>query len=184
MTDVDQQARGGPDGQPRVLVVEPKRDYLAVLARRIAEAGYRPVGADAPQAAMAELRRQPVALVLAELAMPANGGIELVRMIRDETALRDMPVLLIAGRSDNEAAVEAFASGADGIVRKPFHFEVLIARIGREIERARSVAGLREDNAALDARVVSRSIELGEMRDRWLAAESERLRLDRLVGKR
>lgn len=167
--------------QPRVLIVEPRRDYLAVIARRLAEAGYRVATADGAQSAMAELHRQPVTLVLAELKMPANGGIELVRMIRDDTVLRDLPVLMVAGRSDNDAAVEAFAAGADGIVRKPFHFEVLIARIAREIERARSVGELRGDNAALDARVVTRSIELGEMRERWLTAEAERARLERLV---
>lgn len=169
--------------QPRVLIVEPRRDYLGVIAKRLAAAGYRVATADGPQAAMAELHRQPVALVLAELKMPANGGLELVRMIRDDTIVRDLPVLTVAGRSDHDAAVDAFAAGADGIVRKPFHFEVLIARIAREIERARAVGELRGDNAALDARVVTRSIELGEMRERWRTAETERARLERLVGK-
>ena len=167
--------------QPRVLIVEPKRDYLAVIAKRISEAGYRIATADGPQPAMAELHRQPIALVLAGLKMPADGGLELVRMIRDDTIVRDLPVVMIAGRSDNDAAVEAFAAGADGVVRKPFHFEVLVARIAREIARARSLGELRGDNAVLDARIVTRSIELGEMRERWLAAETERARLERLV---
>ena len=47
-----------------------------------------------------------------------------------------------------------------------FHFEVLIARIGRRIERARSVQRLQQDNAALDARVVERAIQIGELRER------------------
>ena len=43
--------------RPRVLIVEPKRDYLGVLASRIADAGYRVVTADTPQSALAELYR-------------------------------------------------------------------------------------------------------------------------------
>jgi len=72
-------------------------------------------------------------------------------------------------------------SGADTVIAKPFHFEVLIARIGREIERSRQLAKLRNDVAALDARVVGRAIELGEMRDRWLASEAELRRLQEKI---
>ena len=50
-----------------------------------------------------------------------------------------------------------------------------------EIERSRALAKLQHDNAALDARVVGRAIELGEMRDRYLASEAEVRRLQDLV---
>ncbi len=187
--DLSGAALTGGQGSPgaaanpaRVLVVQPNRNYLGVLSRRISEGGYRVATADGTQAAMAELNRIPVDCVLADLYVP-GGGAELVAMIRDDAMLRDLPVILIAGRSDSQAAVRAFAAGADGVVIKPFHFEVLVARIGREIERAKGVAELRGDNATLDARVVSRAIELGEMKERWLASEAERRRLEGIVGK-
>lgn len=168
--------------RPRILIVEPKRDYLGLLARRISEGGFRVATATDPQAAMAELHRLPVSLVLAELMMPnGGGGLELVRMIRDDSVLRDIPLLMITAKSDNDAAVLALAAGADATIRKPFHFEVLIARLTREIERARAVTRLREDNAVLDARVVERSIALGELRERFLASESALKRLERMV---
>jgi DNA-binding response OmpR family regulator len=169
--------------QPRVLIVEPNRANLGVLARRISEAGYRIAAADSAQAAMAELHRLPVGLVLAELAMPVTGGVELVSMIRDDAANRDLPVMLIAGRSQKDGAVRALDSGADDVVVKPFHFDVLVARIGRQIIRARGLHQLRHDNAALDARIVTRAIELGEMRERWVESETARQRLERLVGR-
>jgi DNA-binding response OmpR family regulator len=114
--------------------------------------------------------------------MPNNGGVELVRMIRDDSALRDIPVLMITARSDRDAEVRAIEAGADATIRKPFHMEVLVARLGREIERALAMARLRKDNAALDARVVERSIALGELRAKWLETEAERARLQRLVA--
>ncbi|HXG99151.1 MAG TPA: response regulator [Sphingomicrobium sp.] len=163
---------------PRILIAEPNRDYLGTIARRIAEAGYRVATADCAQGAMAELRRVPADLVIAELTMPGTSGVELVQMIRDDAVYRELPVVLIAGRSERDAAVRAFESGADGVVHKPFHIEVLIARIGRELQRARSVQRLRNDNETLDARVVTRAIELGEMRDRWLESENKRRKLE------
>jgi DNA-binding response OmpR family regulator len=160
---------------PRVLIVQPNRAYLGVLARRISEGGYRVTTAENAGSALAELHRLHIDLFLSELRMP--GGVELVRTIRDDPAHRDLPIYLITGKSDAEGAVEAYRSGADTVIAKPFHFEVLIARIGREIERSRSLASLQNDNAALDARIVGRAIELREMRERWLASEAELRRL-------
>lgn len=166
------------DDQPRVLIVDPDKRNLGVLARRISEAGYRVTTADCAQLAMAELHRLPIDLLLAELRMPGTSGPELVRMIREDAVHRDLPVILIAGRSEANGAVRALEAGADDVAVKPFHFEVLIARIARQIRRARGVRQLRNDNATLDARVVTRAIELGEMRERWLASEAERRRLE------
>jgi len=67
-------------------------------------------------------------------------------------------------------------------LRKPCHFEVLAAAIARQIKRAEAMRQLIVDKAALDARVISRSIELGETRDQLRAAEKERRRLAGIVA--
>src|SRR6185437_8561373 len=154
-----------PDERPRVLVVEPNRTNLGVMARRLAEAGYRVTTADSGEAAIAELYRLPIDLVLAELNMPRMGGAELARTIRGEVQWNDIPVMLITGKSKPADAVRAYEAGADDVILKPFHFEVLVARIERRIDRMRSVRQLRDDNAALDARVIERAIQIGELRD-------------------
>jgi DNA-binding response OmpR family regulator len=73
--------------------------------------------------------------------------------------------MLITGKSKPADAVRAYEAGADDVILKPFHFEVLVARIQRRIERARSLQQLKEDNAALDARVVERAMQIGELRE-------------------
>jgi two-component system, OmpR family, phosphate regulon response regulator PhoB len=166
----------------RVLVVEPNRNYMSVLARRISGAGYRVSTADSAQSALAEIHRSRPDALLAELTMKGTGGVELVQMLREDAVNRDLPLILMGGRSEAGAAVRALRTGADDVVRKPFDFEVLIARIARQIARARAVRELREVNAALDARVVTRAIELGEARDRLALSEAERHRLQNLVA--
>ena len=79
-------------------------------------------------------------------------------------------------------AVEALDAGADDIVVKPFDHDLLLARIARQLSRARATRQLRADNAVLDARVVTRAIELGEMRVALAASEGERARLAGLVA--
>ena len=161
-----------PDERPRILVVEPNRTNLGVTARRLAEAGYRVTAADSGASAIAELCRLPVDLVLAELIMPRMGGAELARAIRGEVQWNDIPIMLITGKSEPKGAVRAYEAGADDVILKPFHFEVLIARIGRRIDRARAVRRLQDDNAALDARVVERAIQIGELRDELATAKA------------
>src|SRR5206468_4066537 len=154
-----------PDERPRILVVEPNRSSLGVLARRLAEAGYRVTTADTGASAIAELYRFPINLVLAELNMPRMSGAELARAIRGEVQWNDIPVMLITGKSKPAHAVRAYEAGADDVIPKPFHFEVLFARIERRIDRARTFKRLKEDNATLDARVVERAIQIGDLRE-------------------
>jgi DNA-binding response OmpR family regulator len=167
---------------PRVLIVEPNRNYCSVLARRIGEGGYRVATAANAQAAMAELNRTQIDIVIAELRMPGSGGAELAAMIRQDAVHRHIPVMLITGRSEPSTPVRAYEAGADDVILKPFHFEVLLARIARRLNSAQALQALRDDNAALDARVVTRAIELGEIRDQLRASEAERLRLASIVG--
>ena len=166
---------------PRLLLVQPNPGALGVTAKRIGEAGYRLIACDSGAAAVAELYRAPVDLVISELRMPAMNGIELARLIRDDSSIKDTPLILITGRSDATGAIDAFAAGADDVVAKPFDFPVLLARIARQLARAKAVRELRDDNAALDARVVTRAIELGEARAALKQSEAERQRLEGLV---
>jgi len=169
--------------RPRVLIVEPDRDYLGVLARRIGQAGYRVATASGAQAALAEMHRIAPDVLLAELTLHGTGSIELVAMVRGDPVHHGLPLIMMGGRSEAVAAVRALEAGADDVVRKPFDFDVLMARIARQIARARAVRELRDANAALDARVVTRALALGELSDRLQASEVECCRLASMVRK-
>ena len=167
--------------QRRLLVIESNRQYLGVLARRLGEFGYRVATAESAQSGLAELYRVPADLVLCSAKLAVTSGIELVRMIRDDPVHSALPLLVFVGRSDPAAAVAAFEAGADGIVRKPCHMEVLAAGIARHLSRADSLRRLVQDNAVLDARVINRTIEAREAREQARAAESEWRRLAAIV---
>jgi DNA-binding response OmpR family regulator len=151
--------------EPRILVIQSNRTYLGVVGRRLKEFGYRVATAETASAGMAEMYRMPVDLVLCDVKLAGTSGIELARMVREDAVNRDIPLLLVVGRSDPTAAVRAFEAGADGVIRKPCHFEVLGACIARQLHRADTVKRLINDNAMLDARVVERAIQIGELRD-------------------
>jgi DNA-binding response OmpR family regulator len=166
-----------PHTRPRLLVVSPNRSHLALLARRLGAEGYAIVTAADGATALAELRRSPIDLVIAELVMEPMSGPELTRAIREQLAYAEVPVILIASRAEADPAVRAFAAGAEDVILKPFHFEVLVARIERRRAAAAQVAALRADMEAMDARAAMKAIELGELKDRMYALEAERRRV-------
>lgn len=161
------------EDRPRVLLVDPNRSNLAVMARRLAEHGFRVTTADSGSTAIAELYRLPIDIILAELNMPGMSGAELARAIQSQVQWNDIPVVLITGKSEPKGAVRAYEAGADDVILKPFHFEVLLARLDRRLERARLLQRLKGDNAVLDARVVERAMQIGELRDELREARAK-----------
>ena len=165
----------GPAGS--ILVVDDNPTALAVIGRRLARLGYLPVLCDKATDALDQAATRRFDLVLADMVMPGMSGMQLLRALRASPDTRDVPVILLTSRSDPAAAVDALAAGADDHVAKPFDFDVLAARITRVIGHARRLADLKAFNAALDARIAERAIELGEAQTELAATRADRQRL-------
>lgn len=157
-----------------ILVIQPRASARSVLSRRLCDAGFAVVEAGSALDALATLQRDKVDLVVSEYRLPGRDGIEFIRLVREQAAFEDLPILMIAGKREAGAAVEAYAAGADDVIAKPFDTDVLIARIHRRLARARQLGDLRRDNQVLDARVIERAIALGELRDELKALRGNR----------
>jgi PAS domain S-box-containing protein len=122
--------------RPRVVVADDNadmRDYVAGLlgpTSRVEAVGDGMAALDA-------IRREPADLLLADVMMPRLDGLELLRTIRADPALRHLPVLLVSARAGEEARVAGLEAGADDYVVKPFGARELIARVGAALELAR-----------------------------------------------
>ena len=158
----------------RLLVVDETPTALAVIGRRLSHLGHEVVLADSGFAAVSILTAQRFDLILIDRDMQALCGVSTLRKMQASGLLGDASVLMITGRSDPAAIVEALEAGADDQIAKPFDFAVLDARIRHIVARARCIAELRHHNAALDARIARRAVELGEAR-----SELEQLAADR-----
>ena len=115
------------------------------------------------RAALREIRENRPDLVLADVMMPDMDGFELLRGIRGDAALRDIPVILLSARAGEESRVEGLAAGANDYLVKPFAARELIARVSANLELARvrseATAALRQVNESLAQRVAA---EVGE----------------------
>ena len=76
-------------------------------------------------------------LVLADVMMPRLDGLGLVREVRSNPALADLPVMLLSARADEQARLEGLNAGADDYLVKPFNAHELIARVGANLKLAK-----------------------------------------------
>ncbi len=163
--------------QRTILAVDDSRTNLGVLGRRLSHLGYLTALTDNGREALDLISGRGFDLVLLDHVMPGMSGMQVLGEIRANPATADLPVIMITGRSDAGAAVEALSAGADDHVAKPFAFEVLGARIERVLARAQRISDLKRTNLSLDARIAQRAMELGEARSALADSKADRSRL-------
>lgn len=121
----------------RVLLVDDDRDIRDVVGAMLDAVGLTVEGATSAEEALEKVRAAPYDLLVLDWNLPGMTGVELCRLIRRDAALHTMPVLFLTAHASSSDVVEAFASGADDYVVKPFRAPELGARIFGLLRRAR-----------------------------------------------
>ena len=117
----------------RVLVVDDDRPLARALAINLKAHGYDVTVAHDGRAALTEVARAHPAVVVLDLGLPDQDGIEVLAGIRGWSAV---PVIVLSARSTSAEKVAALDAGADDYVTKPFGMEELLARIRAAVRRA------------------------------------------------
>lgn len=115
-------------------------------------------------------------LVLMDWMMPGVSGIELARELKNNAASRDIPIIMLTARAEEEDKVRGLNIGCDDYVSKPFSFPELIARINAVLRRSMpggeeerlAVAGLEVDHASQRVSARGEPIRLGPTEYRLL----------------
>jgi CheY-like chemotaxis protein len=124
----------------RILVVDDDRDIREVVAAMLDAVGLTVESATSAEEALERARAESYDLLVLDWNLPGMTGIELCRLIRRDTRLATLPVLFLTAHDGSNDVVEAFASGADDYVVKPFRAPELGARIFGLLRRARMPA--------------------------------------------
>lgn len=80
---------------------------------------------------------QRVDLLLLDVMMPEMNGYELLEEIREYPVCRDVPVIFVTGESGTEAQLKGFGAGVNDYITKPFHPDILLARVEAVLRAAR-----------------------------------------------
>jgi len=143
-----------------ILVADDDAANRELLGRRLERDGHPVQLADSGRAALALLRSRRVDLVLLDVMMPEVDGYEVLRQLKADDTLRNIPVLMISAVDEIESVVRCIELGAEDYLPKPFDPVLLRARIGACLEKkrlrdreARHLHELAEWNRTLEQRV-------------------------------
>jgi len=118
-----------------VLVVEDDPDISAMLEYALSNADWQAVAVNDCHSALQALAGTAPNLVLLDWMLPDMSGIELLRRIRREPRLREIPVIMLTARGEEADRVRGLESGADDYVVKPFSLRELKARINTHLRK-------------------------------------------------
>ena len=126
------------DPSLRFLVVDDFSTMRRIVRNLLKELGYTNADeAEDGAVALAKLKSEKFDFVVSDWNMPNMTGIELLKCIRAEPALKSLPVLMITAEARKENIIEAAQAGANGYIVKPFTAATLdekLAKIFKTLE--------------------------------------------------
>ena len=120
----------------KVLVVEDEEAISHLLKYNLTAEGFEvSIVDDGEEAQMAAESFQPD-IILLDWMLPNVSGIEICRQLRARPETREIPVIMLTARAEEEDRLRGFEKGADDYVTKPFSMKELVARIHAVLRRA------------------------------------------------
>ncbi len=133
-------ADGALATRPLALVVEDEAALLTMLRYNLEKQGFRVEEAGDGQEALTRLSEVTPDIVLLDWMLPSMSGIEVCRQIRRRPSTRDLPVIMVTARTEDQDTVRGLNTGADDYITKPFNVEALVARMRALLRRSRAVS--------------------------------------------
>ncbi|MCO6416201.1 response regulator transcription factor [Siccirubricoccus sp. KC 17139] len=137
--------RRGLDPEAHVLVVEDDTPTRHLIARLLRENGFRATGVRDGREMWETLRNAEVDLVLLDVMLPGESGLELLRGLHAERGT--LPVVMVTAKGTEADRVLGLDLGADDYLAKPFGRRELLARVRAVLRRARPATAASEEVA-------------------------------------
>ncbi|HTM71368.1 MAG TPA: phosphate regulon transcriptional regulator PhoB [Luteimonas sp.] len=142
--------------QKRILIVDDEPAIRDMVAFALRKGDFEPVQAGDAREAQAAIADRIPDLILLDWMLPGTSGLELARRWRREALTREVPIIMLTARGEENDRVGGLEAGVDDYVVKPFSARELLARIRAVMRRARedeedgsvSAGALRIDGAA------------------------------------
>jgi len=112
-----------------ILIVDDVKVNREVLSGLVQVIGHTPILAENGLIALEKLKEQAFDLVLLDVMMPGMDGFELLNYIKDDAALRHIPVIMITAVDDKNSLDYCMKTGADDYLTKPLNSVLLQAKM-------------------------------------------------------
>lgn len=125
----------------KILVVEDEDAIRGMLMMVLEQAGFAPIAAADAEEAQRVLDDNLPDLILLDWMLPGISGVEWARRLKKDQTYRELPIILLTARGEEEDKVKGLEIGADDYMTKPFSPKELIARVRAVLRRSGKIQG-------------------------------------------
>jgi two-component system phosphate regulon response regulator PhoB len=125
----------------KILVVEDEDAIRGMLMMVLEQAGFMPIAAVDAEEAQKMLDENLPDLILLDWMLPGISGVEWARRLKKDQTNRELPIILLTARGEEEDKVRGLEIGADDYMTKPFSPKELVARVRAVLRRSGKIQG-------------------------------------------
>ena len=122
------------ENKPEILIIDDNPDILWLVSNILASDYVVTLAKDGAEARKA-LERQIPALIITDIMMPDESGIDFIKFIRNNKFTQNLPIIILSAKISEEDKIEGYNYGADAYVTKPFNGDFLKTLVGRLLQR-------------------------------------------------
>ena len=123
----------------RVLIVEDEKALAEILEYNFKKEGYVVDTASDGEIALDKIIFKAPDLIILDWMLPKLSGIELCRKVRTNKKIKNIPIIMLTARGEEEDRLKGLEMGADDYVTKPFSINELLARAKAVLKRIRPI---------------------------------------------
>lgn len=129
---------------PLVMVVEDEEALGLLLKYNLEKEGYEVILETRGNKALAEIEKHCPSVILLDWMLPEISGVEICKMIRSKPDIKNIPVIMLTAKGEEEDKIKGLSAGADDYVTKPFSVPELMARVKTNLRRAPEITPVKE----------------------------------------
>ena len=119
-----------------IFVVEDEKPILTLLTYNLQKEGYKVSSSSNGEEALSSIKEKKPDLVLLDWMLPDLSGIDVCKSLRRDKNYKNLPIIMLTAKGEEEDKVKGLESGVDDYITKPFGFNELMARIKALLRRS------------------------------------------------
>ena len=120
-----------------IFIVEDEKPIITLLQYNLEKEGYKVNFSETGEEGIQGIKKNVPDLVILDWMLPDFSGIEVCKQIKKINKLKNIPVLMLTAKSEEEDKVRGFESGVDDYVTKPFSYKEILLRVKSLLKRTK-----------------------------------------------
>ncbi len=120
----------------RIMIIEDEEALVVLLKYNLENEGFEVLTESRGNKAVAEVEAHHPSVIILDWMLPEMSGVEICKLIRSKPDIKNIPIIMLTAKGEEEDKIKGLGAGADDYVTKPFSVPELVARVKAQLRRA------------------------------------------------